>query len=133
MMGSMMADPGWGYLFWPMAAVVLLLAAVVAGVWLLSAAGAPHPQVGPVSAIATARAAMLGGPKASLLVTDPAAPQALRASDADRDQVAQALSVHLALSRLTVSEFEERVFAAYAAQTLGQLLTQIEDLPAAAG
>ena len=133
MMGSMMGDPGWGYLVWPVAALVSLFAAALAGVLLLRAAGGSHPQGGPVSAIATVRAdALLGRRGGALLVTDPAAPGELRASDADREHVAATLSEHLASGRLTVPEFEQRVTAAYAAKTLGQLRTKLEDLPVAA-
>lgn len=134
MMGSMMMGaPGWGFLLWLVPAVVLLLAALVAGVWLLRSVAGPNSQIGPISAMATPRAGTLTPRRAALLVTDPGAPPELRASDADREHIAQALSAHLASGRLTLLEFEERVGAAYAAQTLGQLRAQLDGLPVTAG
>lgn len=53
----------------------------------------------------------------------------LRAGDADRTAVAQALAVHLAAGRLTLAEFEERSEAAAAARTLGALDALLADLP----
>ena len=52
-----------------------------------------------------------------------------RASDADRDQTAAALREHLAVGRLTIEEFDERLDQAYAAKTLGELDQVMADLP----
>ncbi|GGU35058.1 DUF1707 SHOCT-like domain-containing protein [Streptomyces daghestanicus] len=56
----------------------------------------------------------------------------LRASDADRDRVAEVLRDALAEGRLDMAEFEERLDAAYAARTYGELAPLIRDLPAGA-
>jgi hypothetical protein len=53
----------------------------------------------------------------------------LRASDADRDDVADQLREHAATGRLTLDEFGERLERCYAAQTYGDLDPLIEDLP----
>ena len=54
----------------------------------------------------------------------------LRASDADRERTVTLLGKHLAAGRLTDEEFQERLDAAYAAKTLGQLDELLADLPA---
>lgn len=54
----------------------------------------------------------------------------LRASDADRDQVASALREHHAQGRLNLEEFEDRLHLAYAARTYGELDAVLADLPA---
>lgn len=54
---------------------------------------------------------------------------AVLASDAERDQVAALLSTQLAAGRLTMGEFEDRVDAALAARTQGQLHQLTADLP----
>jgi hypothetical protein len=54
----------------------------------------------------------------------------LRASDADRDRTAAVLSSALATGRLTSTEHAERLDAAYAAKTLGELALLTRDLPA---
>jgi hypothetical protein len=54
----------------------------------------------------------------------------MRASDADRDRTAAVLSSALATGRLTTTEHAERLDAAYAATTLGQLVPLTRDLPA---
>ena len=54
----------------------------------------------------------------------------IRASDADRDQVAAALREHLAAGRLTTEEFDDRLGRAFAAKTLGDLDDLMADLPA---
>lgn len=54
---------------------------------------------------------------------------ALRASDADRDQVVARLQHHYAVGRLTLPELEERVAAAYGARTHEQLDALSNDLP----
>jgi hypothetical protein len=71
-------------------------------------------------------------------VTPPAAPSdgppnssnlALRASDADRDHVAQLLGQAFAEGRLSTDEHTERLEAVYAAKTLGELRPLVSDLP----
>ena len=53
----------------------------------------------------------------------------VRASDADRESVVEQLERALTQGRLTVSEFDERVQAAYGARTLGALADLTRDLP----
>lgn len=53
----------------------------------------------------------------------------IRASDADRDRVAELLRDQLAQGRLNLDEFSERVGAVYAAITLGELERLVADLP----
>jgi hypothetical protein len=54
----------------------------------------------------------------------------LRAADADRDAVADRLRTAHAEGRLTVEEFGERLDAAFAARTMGELAGLVADLPA---
>lgn len=54
----------------------------------------------------------------------------LRASDADREQVAAALRDAYAEGRLDAEEHAQRLDAAYAAKTLGELVPLTRDLPA---
>ncbi|MEU9570459.1 DUF1707 domain-containing protein [Streptomyces massasporeus] len=63
-------------------------------------------------------------------MTDDAVPD-LRASDADREQVAGILRDALAEGRLDMEEFEERLDATYKARTYGELAPITQDLPAA--
>ncbi|WP_309060828.1 DUF1707 domain-containing protein [Streptomyces sp.] len=58
-------------------------------------------------------------------------PAELRASDADRDRVADLLREALAEGRLTAEEHAERVGGVLAAKTVGELEVFIRDLPAA--
>jgi len=51
----------------------------------------------------------------------PPTPQDMRASDGDRDRVAQILNEAFADGRLGMPEFEERLEATYQARTLGEL------------
>ena len=53
----------------------------------------------------------------------------VRASDAERRAVVRRLELALRDGRLTIVEFDERVRAAYAARTRGELDDMIEDLP----
>ncbi len=53
----------------------------------------------------------------------------VRASDADREETVRQLQRGLTQGRLTVDEFDERVQAAYAARTLGELAELTRDLP----
>ncbi|KUN01428.1 hypothetical protein AQI95_31400 [Streptomyces yokosukanensis] len=55
----------------------------------------------------------------------------LRASDADRERVAEILRDGLAEGRLDMEEFEERLEAVYKARTYGELTPITRDLPAA--
>ena len=54
----------------------------------------------------------------------------LRASDADRELVAEALREAYAEGRLTAEEHSERVDAVYASKTMGDLVPLTKDLPA---
>ncbi|MEU8027395.1 DUF1707 domain-containing protein [Streptomyces sp. NPDC049099] len=62
-------------------------------------------------------------------MTDDPSPD-LRASDRDRDRVAEVLRDALAEGRLDMAEFEERLEAAYTARTYGELAPITRDLPA---
>lgn len=53
----------------------------------------------------------------------------MRASDADRERVAQILHNALAEGRITVQELEERLDTVYAAKTLAELEPPVADLP----
>ncbi|MHC3470502.1 DUF1707 SHOCT-like domain-containing protein [Streptomyces sp. 7R007] len=63
-------------------------------------------------------------------MTDDAVPE-LRASDADRERVAEVLRDALAEGRLDMAEFEERLEATYKARTYGELTPLTRDLPVA--
>jgi Domain of unknown function (DUF1707)/Cell wall-active antibiotics response 4TMS YvqF len=65
----------------------------------------------------------------SLEAAEPYEPRKLRASDADRERVAQVLHTALAEGRLTVAELQERLDSVYAAKTLGELEPVTRDLP----
>lgn len=54
----------------------------------------------------------------------------IRASDDDRQRVIAALQRHTEAGRLDLDEFAERVGAAHAARTLGELAAITGDLPA---
>ncbi|MDX6361803.1 MAG: hypothetical protein QOC85_806 [Streptomyces sp.] len=56
----------------------------------------------------------------------------LRASDADRERVAEQLRDAVAEGRLDMAEFEERLEATYAARTYGELAPITRDLPGSA-
>ena len=53
----------------------------------------------------------------------------MRASDADRDRVVEALRDHAAVGRLETEELEERTDRALAARTVGELNRLLHDLP----
>ncbi|MDP5184697.1 DUF1707 domain-containing protein [Blastococcus sp. BMG 814] len=53
----------------------------------------------------------------------------VRASDDDREETVRQLQRGLTQGRLTVDEFDDRVRAAYAARTLGDLAELTRDLP----
>ena len=57
---------------------------------------------------------------------------AMRASDADRERVAQVLHDALGEGRITMHELEERLDTVYAAKTIGELAPVTSDLPAEA-
>lgn len=59
-------------------------------------------------------------------------PEHIRASDADRDQVAERLREALAEGRLTPTEHEERLDSLYKAKTIGEISPITEDLPGSA-
>jgi hypothetical protein len=59
----------------------------------------------------------------------PSAQADVRASDADRDRVADILREALAEGRLDAEEHSERLDAVYAAKTVGQLEPLVRDLP----
>ncbi|MFB7468366.1 DUF1707 domain-containing protein [Streptomyces sp. NPDC056224] len=58
------------------------------------------------------------------------APAGLRASDADRDRIAQILADALAEGRLSSEEHSERLDSLYAVKTVGELDVLVRDLPA---
>ncbi|MEV0277219.1 DUF1707 domain-containing protein [Streptomyces sp. NPDC050610] len=53
----------------------------------------------------------------------------MRASDAERDRIAEALREALAEGRLDMEEFDQRLGAAYKARTHGELEVLVRDLP----
>ncbi|MBO0828586.1 MAG: DUF1707 domain-containing protein [Streptosporangiales bacterium] len=63
------------------------------------------------------------------MADDPKSPQ-LRASDADRERIANELRDHYADGRLTMEEFDERIESVYKAKTYGELAPVTADLPA---
>jgi hypothetical protein len=65
-------------------------------------------------------------------VRDEAWPQrdpTLRASDADRERVAERLREHAGAGRLSMDELSERLETVFAARTLGELEPPLADLP----
>lgn len=53
----------------------------------------------------------------------------IRASDADRERIAERLRKSHAEGRLDIAEFQERLERCYAAKTLGELGELVRDLP----
>ena len=53
----------------------------------------------------------------------------IRAADADRERVAAALREEMAVGRLTMDEFEDRLSRTYAAKTWSELRVLTTDLP----
>jgi thiamine pyrophosphate-dependent acetolactate synthase large subunit-like protein len=53
----------------------------------------------------------------------------VRAGDADRERVAEALRRHFAEGRLDPDEFDQRLSAAFRAKTMGELGDLVADLP----
>ncbi|MEU7282539.1 DUF1707 domain-containing protein [Streptomyces sp. NPDC045431] len=70
-------------------------------------------------------------PAAPAPAAAPAEPPALRASDADRDRIADILREALAEGRIDPEEHAERIDAVYRAKTMGELEPLVRDLPAA--
>jgi hypothetical protein len=64
------------------------------------------------------------------MMTETPSANGVRASDAERDQVAALLQRHYEAGRLTTTELDERLAAAYAARTRRELDGLIADLPA---
>ncbi|MFD5034211.1 DUF1707 domain-containing protein [Streptomyces sp. NPDC058220] len=60
----------------------------------------------------------------------PVEPAGIRASDADRDRIADILREALAEGRLDAEEHGERIDAVYRAKTVGELEPLVRDLPA---
>ncbi len=60
---------------------------------------------------------------------DPEAGGELRASDADRERVAEILRQHCTAGRLDLDEYSERLSRALRARTLPELLSVTSDLP----
>ncbi|MEU3221548.1 DUF1707 domain-containing protein [Streptomyces sp. NPDC006976] len=65
--------------------------------------------------------------------TAPAVTEGIRASDADRDRIADILREAMAEGRLTADEHADRVDSVYRAKTVGELEPLVRDLPAAGG
>jgi hypothetical protein len=63
-------------------------------------------------------------------VSEPDEQQQLRASDAERQAIADRLNAAVGEGRLTLEEFSDRVGSAYAARTHGELERLVTDLPA---
>lgn len=57
----------------------------------------------------------------------------MRASDAERERIAEVLREAVAEGRLTMEEFEERLDAAYKARTHAELTPLVRDLPVPSG
>lgn len=83
-------------------------------------AAEPARAPGPVAAEGAGTPARTAGP---------ASDADLRASDADRDRVADILREALAEGRLDASEHSERLDKTYAAKTVGELEPLVRDLP----
>nr|WP_307805764.1 DUF1707 domain-containing protein [Streptomyces chrestomyceticus] len=66
-------------------------------------------------------------------LTKPVAEAELRASDADRDRIAEILREALAVGRLDAEEHSERIDLVYRAKTMGELEPLVRDLPVEGG
>lgn len=73
----------------------------------------------------------MSSPRITGVTDQPAAPDPdrLRASDADREQVAGILHTAMGEGRLTVAEVDDRLRQVYAARTIGELRPITRDLP----
>lgn len=85
----------------------------------------PHVSASRVSASRVSASRVSASPVSGARVLE------LRASDADRDRIADILRDALAEGRLTADEHAERVEGVLAAKTVGELEVFIRDLPAA--
>ncbi|MEV6331722.1 DUF1707 domain-containing protein [Streptomyces sp. NPDC051909] len=91
----------------------------------------------PQQPVAPAEPAPAPAPAATPAATPAARPDyadpqgSLRASDADRDRIADILRDALAEGRLDAEEHSERIDAVYRAKTVGELEPIVRDLPAA--
>ncbi|WP_392672322.1 DUF1707 domain-containing protein [Streptomyces sp. LN785] len=72
-------------------------------------------------------------PQQSAAPAEQPAPVGIRASDADRDRIADILRDGMAEGRLTAEEHAERVDAVYRARTVGELEPLVRDLPVPGG
>jgi hypothetical protein len=63
------------------------------------------------------------------MTVSPSGDGSVRAGNADRERVVAQLNAAFAEGRLDVGELDERVAAAYAAKTLGELVPLTADLP----
>lgn len=74
-----------------------------------------------------------GGARLPAVTEEPSPPDhaRMRASDADRERVAQLLHRALGEGRIDVDELEDRLSSVYAAKTLGELGPIVADLPGA--
>ena len=86
-------------------------------------AGTNNSEAGKSEAVTNSSEVVLNGSE------ERANSPAVRASDAERDQVAAQLQHHYAVGRLTLPELEERVAGAHEARTRGQLDALVRDLP----
>ena len=68
-------------------------------------------------------------PQKPVAPADPAGGTDIRASDADRDRIADILRDALAEGRLDAEEHSERIDAVYRAKTVGELEPLVRDLP----
>ena len=66
------------------------------------------------------------------MTTTATIPSNLRASDGEREQLADALRAHHAAGRLDAEELEQRAAAAYGARTREELDALVADLPSPA-
>ncbi|MFJ4778643.1 DUF1707 domain-containing protein [Streptomyces sp. NPDC088762] len=86
-----------------------------------------HPAA--PAAAATPESAATPAPAPPPVSAPAPAPAGLRASDADRDRIAQILADALAEGRLTAEEHSERLDSLYALKTVGELEVLVRDLP----
>jgi hypothetical protein len=87
-----------------------------------------EPAQRPAETAVAAAPAATASPAPTAL-SAPAADADLRASDADRDRIADILREALAEGRLDSGEHSERLDRVYAAKTLGELEPLVRDLP----
>jgi hypothetical protein len=86
-------------------------------------------RFGTLAAVTDSQGEHQGDKKPGAHPAEPGAEVSVRASDADRDRVADILREALAEGRLDASEHSERLDAAYAAKTVGELQPLVRDLP----